>query len=327
MRIFAYSVREDEEKYMEAFRSKDVELEYISDYPSMENVDCVNGFDAVSIITNVVTKEMYDAWYARGVRYIATRSIGFDHLDTAYMKQLGMRGVHATYSPNAVANYTIMLMLMACRKVNLILDKAKHQDFSLNGKIGKELSLCTVGVIGTGQIGECVIKHLSGFGCRILANARHPKEELKDYAEYVDLDTLLRESDIVTLHIPGNDDNYHLIGKEAFAKMKDDAIFINTARGMCVDSYALIEALATGEIGFACIDTCEAAVGLHDKKLEYTRLENRVRTILSGLENVIFTPHMAFYTEQSTSDMVGTTNRGLRDLFETGESDHEVSYR
>ena len=141
VKIFAYSVREDEEKYFDKFCQENPGVcSYISDYPTMDNIDMADGYDAVSVISNVITKDMYDAWHKMGVKYIATRSVGDDHLDPVYMKKLGMRGVHASYSPNAVANYTIMLMLMACRKVSFILDKAKTQDFSLPGKIGKELS-------------------------------------------------------------------------------------------------------------------------------------------------------------------------------------------
>lgn len=327
MRIFAYSVREDEVKYFDRFiDAEGVDCTYVSDYPTMENVGLARGFDAVSVISNVITPQMYDAWRAMGVKYIATRSVGYDHLDTGYMKRLGMRGVHASYSPNAVANYTIMLMLMACRRVSFILDKARLQDFSLPGKIGRELSLCTVGIIGTGEIGETVIRHLSGFGCRILANSRHEKPALKPYAEYVDLDTLYRECDVISIHVPGMATNRHMIDAAAFARMKDDVIFINTARGMLVDSEALIEALESGKVGFAALDTFEEEVGLYYKNLERGRIVNRVRAVLGAMPNVILSPHMAFYTEQSTSDMVGTTIRGLL-AFETGEDNPmEVRY-
>lgn len=327
MKIFAYSVREDEVKYFEEFNeSNEVEIEYISDYPSLDNLGRAAGADGVSIISNVITKEMYDEWSKLGVKYIATRSIGYDHLDTAYMKKLGMRGVHAVYSPNAVANYTIMMMLMACRKITFILDKARMQDFTLPGKIGKELSQCTVGIIGTGQIGETVIKHLSGFGCRILANDIYEKDSVKEYAEYVDLDTLYKECDVISLHVPGFESNRHMINAETIAKMKDDVIIINAARGMVVDSYALIDGLESGKIGFAALDTFEEEVGLYYKNFERGIVANRVRAILQTLPNVILTPHMAFYTEQSSSDMVRTTVNGLVDFEKGCDNPLEVSY-
>lgn len=326
MKIFAYSVREDEVKYFDRLISDGVDITYISEYPTMENVELAKGYDAVTIISNVLTREMYDAWSSYGVKAIGTRSVGFDHMDTRYMKSIGMRGVHAIYSPNAVANYTIMLMLMACRKITFILDKAKVQDFALPGKIGKELSLCTVGIIGTGQIGETLIKHLSGFGCRILANDVYEKDSVKQYAEYVDLDTLYKECDIISLHVPGTANNHHMINADTIARMKDDVIIINAARGMVVDSEALIEGLESGKIGFAALDTFEEEVGLYYKNLERSQITNRVRSVLQTFSNVILSPHMAFYTEQSTSDMVGTTVRGLIELEEEGGSPLEVSY-
>lgn len=326
MKIFAYSVREDEIKYFEQFRENGVDLEYTSEYPSVDNLQLARGCGAVSIITNVITPEMYEKWHEMGVNYIATRSVGYDHLNTALMQKLGMRGVHASYSPNAVANYTIMLMLMACRKVNFILEKARLQDFSLPGKIGKELSLCTVGIVGTGKIGETVVKHLSGFGCRILVNDVYEKESVRQYAEYVDLDTLYRECDIISLHVPGMESNRHMINGETIAKMKDDVIIVNAARGMLVDSYALIDGLESGKVGFAALDTFEEEFGLYYRNLERERMANRVRGILQTFPNVILSPHMAFYTEQSTSDMVGTTVRGLL-AFETGaENPAEIRF-
>jgi len=319
MKIFAYSVREDGEKYVEEFRdAQGINCDYVSEYPSMDNIDLAAGYEAVSIINNVLTPEMYEAWQRVGVKYIATRSVGYDHFDLPLMKELGLRGVHATYSPNAVANYTIMLMLMSCRKIPFILQKAACQDFSLPGKIGKELSQCTVGIIGTGQIGETVIQHLSGFGCKILAYSTTKKESVMKYAEYVDLETLLGSCDVISLHIPGNEKNRHMINRETIAIMKDDVIIINTARGSVVDSEALIEGLESGKIGFAALDTFEEERGLYYKNLERAQIANRIRAILGTFQNVILTPHMAFYTEQSTADMVRTTMLGLRS-FETGE--------
>lgn len=319
MKIFAYSVREDEEKYVEEFRnSQGIICDYVSEYPSMENINLAEGYDAVSMINNVLTPEMYEAWRKLGIKYFATRSVGYDHYNLPLMKELGIHAVHAVYSPNAVANYTIMMMLMACRKIQFILQKSACQDFSLPGKIGKELSQCTVGVIGTGRIGETVIKHLSGFGCKILAFSEEEKPEVKAYAEYVDFDTLLKECDVITLHVPGGESTYHLIDSDAIAKMKDDVILINTARGSVVDSEALINGLESGKVGFAALDTFEEERGLYYKNLEREQLVNRTRAILSTFQNVILTPHMAFYTEQSTSDMVRTTMLGLRS-FEIGE--------
>lgn len=327
MKIFVYAMRDDEKVYFDKFsRELGFEYESTSAYPSMENIVWTKGFDAVSLITNVLTDEMFETWKSYGIKYIATRSIGYEHLFGAKLKKLGIRGVHASYSPNAVANYTIMLMLMACRNICYILDKSRMQDFSLLGKGGKEISLCTIGVVGTGRIGETLIEHLSGFGCRILAYDLYQKENVKKYAEYVDLDTLYAESDIITLHVPGGEANRHMINKDTISRMKDGVILVNAARGMLVDSEALIEGLETGKVGFAALDTFDEELNLYYKNLELSTLTNRNRSILMSFPNVILSPHMAFYTDQSVSDMVGTTVKGICDLDRTGESVMEITY-
>ncbi len=326
MKLFVYAMREfDELKYFEECREKyGITFDYTTAYPSMDNLDLAEGYDAVSVITNPIGKDILERFAGMGVRYLATRSIGYEHIDVKEANRLGIRVCNAAYSPNSVANYTIMLMLMACRNINYILEKSRLQDYSLGGKIGKELSLCTVGVIGTGRIGETVVEHLSGFGCRMLAYDIYEKDSVKRHAEYVSLDRLYRESDIITLHIPGMEENYHMLDKKAFEKMKDGVILINAARGMLVDTDALIEALESGKAGFAALDTVEEENGLYYLNREGDIIANRHRAVLGAFPNVILSPHMAFYTEQAVSDMVGKTVEAMVRLSEGKESVLEV---
>ncbi len=325
MKIFFYALREyDEQKYVEKFAGQYAfEYGFTSAYPSMDNVQLAKGYDAISIITNPMYPEILKAFYDVGVRYISTRSIGYEHIDIEYAHSLGMRASHVVYSPNSVANYTIMLILMACRNMPWIMKKADCQDYSLKGKVGKELSTSTVGVIGTGNIGRTVIKHLSGFGCRILAYSLYEDEEVKKYAEYVSLDELIRQSDIITLHVPGNAENTHLIDAAAFDKMKDGVIIVNTARGLIIDTQALIAALKSGKVGFAALDTFEGEAGLYYLNKETQRLDNDNMALLKSFPNVILSPHMAFYTEQAVSDMVENSIKGLLG-FESGDDWLEV---
>lgn len=325
MKIFFYALREyDEQKYVEKFaRQYAFEYGFTSDYPSMDNVQLAKGYDAISIITNPMYPEILKAFHDVGVRYISTRSIGYEHIDVDYAHSLGMRASHVVYSPNSVANYTIMLILMACRNMPWIMKKADCQDYSLKGKVGKELSKSTVGVIGTGNIGKTVVKHLSGFGCRILAYSLYEDEEVKKYAEYVSLDELIKQSDIITLHVPGNAENTHLIDAAAFEKMKDGVIIVNTARGIIIDTQALIAALKSGKVGYAALDTFEGEVGLYYLNKEMQRLDNDNMALLKSFPNVILSPHMAFYTEQAVSDMVENSIKGLLGL-ESGDDWLEV---
>lgn len=327
MKLFVYAMREyDELKYFKECQEKyGIDFDYTTDYPSPDNLELARSYDAVSIITNPMNAKTLDRFHEMGIKYLATRSIGYEHIDVKHANSLGIRVCHASYSPNSVANYSIMLMLMACRNITYIMDKARLQDYTLKGKIGRELSLCTVGVIGTGKIGECLIQHLSGFGCKILAYDICPKESVKQYAEYVTLDTLYQKSDILTLHAPGMPENYHMIGREAFARMKDGVILINAARGSLVDTDAMIEALDTGKLGFAALDTVEEETGLYYLNREKDILPHHKRAILSSYPNVLLSPHMAFYTEQAISDMVGKTVEAMVLLSQGKESELEVS--
>ncbi len=325
MQIFFYALRQyDELKYVEKFAEQyDFEYAYTSDYPSLENVKLAKGYDAVSIITNPMYPEILDAFHAAGVKYISTRSIGYEHIDVKHAHSIGMRVSHVVYSPNSVANFTIMLMLMACRNMPWIMKKADCQDYSLKGKVGKELSTSTVGIIGTGNIGKTVIKHLSGFGCHMLAYSLYEDEEVKKYAEYVSFDKLLEESDIISVHVPGNAENTHLLDAAAFDKMKDGVVIVNTARGLIIDTKALLDSLKSGKIGFAALDTFEGEAGLYYLNKETERLDNDNMALLKSFPNVILSPHMAFYTEQAVSDMVENSIKGLLG-FESGEDFLEV---
>lgn len=315
-----YALRDyDEKKYfLEIVKELGIEYGYTEDYPSMENAHLAAGCEGITIITNPMYPELLDRFYALGVRYIATRNIGVDHIDVAYAKKIGMGISHVTYSANSVANYTIMLMLMACRNVPYILEKSKLQDFSLKGKIGKELSRCTVGVVGTGKIGETVIRHLSSFGCRLLAYDLYPKDSVRDFAEYVPLNRLYAESDIITLHVPGTSESFHMLNAAALEQMKDGVILVNAARGMLIDTAALISALESGKVGFAALDTIEQEAGLYYLNREGDILSNRERAVLGAFPNVILSPHMAFYTEEAVTDMVRNAVMGLV-FFHRGE--------
>lgn len=306
MKMYVYSMREtDELPYFERFcRENDVEYAYTTQTPCMENLSLAAGYDIVNIITTVINTEMIDKWHELGVRCIATRTIGYDHIDYNYAKSLGMGVIHITYSPASVADYAIMMMLMGCRRIPYIMQKAQIQDYTLDGEIGIELPDATVGVIGTGRIGRTLIRHLSGFGCRLLAYDIYESDEVRDYAQYTDLDTIFRECDIITLHAPATQDNYHMIDAAAIEKMKRGVILINCARGSLIDTQALIDGIETGKVGFAGLDVIEQESGLYYFNRMGEPLNNPQLAILRSYANVLVTPHTAFYTEQAISDMV-----------------------
>ena len=297
-----------------------VEYAYTHETPCPENLDMAAGYDVINIITTVFNKEMIDILYGEGVKCIATRTIGYDHIDYEYARSLGMGVINITYSPGSVADYTVMLMIMGLRKYKFMMLSAAKQDFTLKGKIAKELSDCTVGVIGTGKIGCRLIRNLSGFGCRILAVSPHEKEEVKGLARYTDPDTLYKESDIITLHAPATKETYHLLDERAFSKMKDGVILINCARGSLIDEEAMIAAVESGKIGFAGLDVVEKESGLYYFDLSGKPIANRNLAILNSYPNVIVTPHMAFYTEEAVTDMVRNSIIGAKEFMEGKET-------
>jgi D-lactate dehydrogenase len=235
-----------------------------------------------------------------------------------------MRVSNVYYPPDGVANYAIMMMLMLSRRIKQIMDRAAVQDYSLKGKIGQDLSSSVVGVIGTGKIGTCVIRHLSGFGCRILAFDPFPNEEAARYAEYVSMDTLLGEADYITLHANATEGNYHLLDAEAFSRMKTGVSVVNTARGKLIDTAALIDALESGKAGGAALDVLEKEDGLYYYNRVGDVIVNQEMAVLRSFPNVILTPHTAFYNEENVGWFVKSVFESA-DGFDRGvPSGHEV---
>ncbi|MBC8062866.1 MAG: lactate dehydrogenase [Clostridiaceae bacterium] len=310
MKILAYSHRKDETEYFKEFSKKyNITVVLTEKQPSMETAELANEFDCISIITTIIDAELVKKFHEIGVRFISTRTVGYDHIDLVESKKLGIHVGNATYSSNSVADYTIMMMLMVTRKMKLIMDRSNSQDYSLIEVQGKELPNLTVGVIGTGRIGKTVIKHLSGFGCGILAHDIYEQEEIKSYCKYVDLEYLFKNSDIITLHMPATCDNYHMINKESLSKMKNGVCIINTARGSLINTDNFIEAIESGKIGGAALDVIEHESGIYYNDLKGQVLNNKDLAILKSFPNVIVTPHTAFYTDQAVSDMVENSIR------------------
>lgn len=329
MKICFYALRPfDELAYCKQFSEKyGIDFTWTAEYPTAENVVLAKGCDAICMTPCDMGAEMVDRFAALGVKYLLCRSIGYDHVDRARAREHGMRVSNVGYSPNGVANYAIMLMLMCTRRMGHILKRAELQDYSLKGKMGKDLSSCTVGVIGAGRIGTTVLKHLSGFGCKLLAYDVFQNPEAASLAEFVPLDELYARSDVITLHTNATGENHHLLNAEAFGKMKDGVVIVNTARGSLIDSDALIEALESGKVGAAGLDVLENENGLYYYNHSGDVLCNRELAMLRSFPNVIVSPHTAFYTDEDVASMVEGAFESLH-CFATGqETWHEVSLK
>jgi D-specific alpha-keto acid dehydrogenase len=235
-----------------------------------------------------------------GVGYISTRSIGYNHIDVKYAGSIGISVENVVYSSDGVADYTLMLMLMAVRNAKSIVLRADVHDYRLNDVRGRELRDLTIGVIGTGRIGAAVIDRLRGFGCRILAYDSRPKTSV----DHVPLDELLQGSDIVTLHTPLNADTHHLLNRRRIEQMRDGAFIINTGRGSLLDTEALISALESGRLGGAALDVLEGEEGIFYADCRNKPIESKQLLRLQELPNVIISPHTAYYTDHALSDTV-----------------------
>jgi D-specific alpha-keto acid dehydrogenase len=235
-----------------------------------------------------------------GVRYISTRSIGYNHLDVDYAQNVGITVENVAYSPDSVADYTLMLMLMSIRNAKSIIRRADVHDYRLLEVRGRELRDLTVGVIGTGRIGAAVIDRLRGFGCRIVAYDKRSTTT----ADYVALDALLQQSDIVTLHTPLNADTHHLLNAQRIAQMKPDAYVINTGRGSLVDTEALVRALESGRLCGAALDVLEGEEDIFYADRRNKDIDSDLLLRILNLPNVIISPHTAFYTDHALRDIV-----------------------
>jgi D-specific alpha-keto acid dehydrogenase len=238
-----------------------------------------------------------------GVEYISTRSIGHNHIDMRCAERLGIFVETTCYSPDSVADYTLMLMLMVLRHARSTLSRADRHNYELHEARGKELRDLTVGVIGTGRIGLAVIERLRGFGGLVLAHDRCPRAAV----EYVPLEEVLRRSDVITLHTPLNADTCHLLNRRRIEQMRRGAIVINTGRGALLDTEALLAALESGRLGGAALDVLEGEEGYFYSDYSQRSIGHRQLLRLQQLPNVIITPHTAYYTDHALVDTVENT--------------------
>jgi len=302
MGITIYGCDQDEAVLFRAIAPRFGVLPTITEAAVSEaNVELAIGNRCISVGHKTrVTNPTLLALGRSGVEYISTRSVGCNHINARYAESVGIAVGNVAYSPDSVADYTLMLMLMAVRNARSVIRRADAHDYRLSEVRGKELRDLTVGVIGTGRIGTAVIERLRGFGCRILACANRPRTA----AEHVPLDELLRLSDIVTLHAPLNADTHHLLDRRRIARMKDGAFVINTGRGALLDTEALVPALESGRLGGAALDVLEGEEGIFYADCRNGPVASELLLRLQALPNVLISPHTAYYTDHALSDVV-----------------------
>lgn len=301
-------------------------VKYFETKLNEDTVQLAKGFDGVCVFVNdTVNAAVVDALYGMGVRVIALRCAGFNNVDTrACFGKLHVFRVPA-YSPYAVAEHAMALLLTVNRHTNKAYIRTRDFNFSLSGLTGFDLHGKTVGVVGTGKIGRIFADICRGFGMRVLAYDKFPNPD--SGLNYVELPELLEQTDVISLHCPLTDDTRHLIDADAIARMKIGVVIVNTSRGGLVDTEALIEGLRSRKVGAACLDVYEEEGDLFYEDRSDTIIEDDTLVRLIAMPNVIVTSHQAFLTKEALHNIAQTTVGNLV-KFQKGEPspDTEVCY-
>lgn len=287
-----------------------------------QTASLANGFKCVcSFVNDKLTSETIQYLYDEGVRLLALRSAGFNHVNLDAASAVGLKVVRVPeYSPFAVAEYAIGLILTLNRKIHRANTRVHEGNFSLNGLMGFDLHDKTIGIIGTGKIGSIMCKIMNGFGCRVLAYDIKIDEKLNEEktCKYVSLDDLFSQSDIISLHAPLTPESHHMIDQKSISQMKKGVMLINTGRGALIDTKALINALKKGQVGHAGLDVYEEEEGIFFEDLSEQILQDDTLARLLTFPNVVLTSHQAFLTKEAVTNIARTTLQNITD-FENGD--------
>lgn len=307
-----------------------ISFKYFETKLNEDTVYLANGFDGVCVFVNdTVNRAVIDALCKMGVKLVALRCAGFNNVDIRY----AFGKVHVVrvpaYSPYAVAEHTMAMLLTSIRRIHKAYIRTKDFNFSLSGLTGFDLHGKTVGVIGTGRIGRVFIDICRGFGMRVLAYDKFQSEGLDngDSVRYVSLDELFENSDIISLHCPLTEDTYHIIDDRAIEKCKSGVVILNTSRGALVDAEALLAGIKSRKVGAACLDVYEEESDLFFEDFSGHILDDDVLARLISMPNVIVTSHQAFLTEEALSNIAATTVNNILDIYNKGVCSNEVCCR
>lgn len=306
--------------------SHGIKIKYYETKLNEDTASLAAGADAVCVFVNdTVNASVIDILQELGVKLIALRCAGFNNVDVRYAKNKLCVVRVPTYSPYAVAEHAMALLLTSIRRTHKAYIRSKDFNFSLSGLTGFDLFGKTIGVIGTGRIGKVFINICKGFGMNVLAYDKYPSYEIEDeQTKYVPLDTLLTQSDIISLHCPLTEESYHIIDGAAIEKCKNGFILINTSRGALVDSDALLEGIKARKVGAACLDVYEEESEIFFEDNSGHILEDDTLARLISMPNVIVSSHQAFLTSEALANIAETTIKNVVEYFENGHCENNV---
>jgi len=316
----------DRDSFIKANNKNEYDITYFETRLSEDTVRLADGYDAVCVFVNDdINKEVIDKLVEMNVKLIALRCAGYNNVDISYAyEKIHVVRVPA-YSPYAVAEHAMALLLTSVRRIHKAYIRTKDFNFSLNGLTGFDLHGKTVGVVGTGKIGRIFIDICRGFGMNIIAYDKFPAEG--SGIDYVSLDELWKRSDIISFHCPLTDENHHMVNADSIDKMKKGVVLINTSRGALIDAEALVEGIKQRKIGAACLDVYEeeSNVFFHDYSNHIVNDDILARLI--SMPNVIVTSHQAFLTQEALANIADTTLDNVKSFLKEGFSSNEICYK
>jgi D-lactate dehydrogenase len=321
MKIAIFSAKKYDPEFLSAANASRHELRFFEPHLSEETAGLAAGFEAACVFVNdQVNAAVIATLRSLGVRLIALRCAGYNNVDLAAATKHGITVVRVpAYSPYAVAEHAIALMLALNRKVHRAYNRVREGNFALDGLVGFDMHGKTVGVIGTGQIGTVVAQILTGFGCPTLAFDPFPNATCRSVGvRYVELNELFAQSDIITLHCPLTPENKYIVSDAAIAKMKKGVMLINTSRGALLDTLAIIQGLKSGKIGYVGLDVYEEEERIFFEDRSGLILSDDVFARLLTFPNVIITGHQAFFTREALLNIAATTIDNIT-KFETNQ--------
>jgi D-lactate dehydrogenase len=328
MKILVYNAHRFEKTFLEAAAAGQHELDYVV-YPLDEHTaKDSKGFEAIMIFTSCnASAKVLDLLQANGVRFIALRCTGHDNIDLISAKKLGIKVANVpSYSPYAIAEHAVALLMALNRKIVLGQQLMKKNDFSLDELIGFDLHGKTVGIVGTGRIGSAFAHIMKGFGCHLLAYDLAENKDLvaQTGIQYVSLEEVCRQSDVISIHCPLTNENKNVFDQRLFSVMKKGVFFINTARGSLVNTKDLAEALANGIIGGAGLDVYEKERDIFFRNHLNTVIVDDLFHKLRSFSNVLITGHQAFLTKEALTNIAETTLHTMDSWQKTGKADYDL---
>ncbi len=328
MRVVVFSTKPHDRRFLEAANTEARhQLVFLEPRLSCETASLVHGAGAVcAFVNDTLDRDVIEQLTNQGVGLIALRSAGFNHVDLAAAEAAGIAVARVpAYSPHAVAEHTVALILTLNRKTHRAFNRVREGNFALEGLLGFDLNGKTVGIVGTGLVGEVVAQIMTGFGCRVIAHDPVPNPRCEALGvRYLAIEELLSGSDIITLHCPLTPDTYHLIDERALGRMKQGAMLINTSRGAVIDTRAVIRGLKDGTIGSLGLDVYEEEADLFFEDLSDRIISDDVFARLLTFPNVLITGHQAFFTEEALTAIAETTIANITAFERDGRPLHEV---